>query len=123
VKLKSKNGLVKHNLKLVHKNYRFSVRASEQTGLSPQNQENSGVWAQIPRKRFFLFGLFRRSHRKSETLLWNQLPILFHECGLRFSRSASEDPLKLMAGTAHGDDIRQKYMFPPREENLDVKRI
>ena len=45
---------MKQNRKLVHEcGFIFFVRASEQTKRSPQNQENSGFWAQIPRNRIF----------------------------------------------------------------------
>ena len=53
-KLKSENGFVKQNPKLVLKcGFRFSVQASERTGFLPPNCENSGFRAQIPRNRFF----------------------------------------------------------------------
>ena len=52
--LKSENGFVKQNQKLVlNCGFRFSVRASEQTRFLPPNYENSGFRAQIPRNRFF----------------------------------------------------------------------
>ena len=52
--LKSENKFVQQNCKLVLEcGFRFSVRESEQTGLLYQNHENSGVWDQIPRNRFF----------------------------------------------------------------------
>ena len=51
-KLKSENGFAEQNRKSFHKySFRFSVRASQRTGFSPQNQENSGFWAQIPKNR------------------------------------------------------------------------
>jgi len=53
-KMKSENGFMKQNQNLVLKyGFRFSLRASEQTGFPPLNYENSGFQAQIPRNWFF----------------------------------------------------------------------
>ena len=41
-------------------------------------------------KSRFIFGLFRGTLPKSETSFENQLLILFHKCGLRFSGRASK---------------------------------
>jgi len=84
---------VKQNGKLVHKcGFRFRGRASEQA--EPKIGFSESGWAPKPRFHDIWgenFVLFRRASGKCETTFVNQLSILFHKCGLRFSGRAAED--------------------------------
>ena len=61
------------------------------------------------RKMILFFGLFRGALRKSETILLNQLSILFHKRRLRFPYA----PRKVMPPPPNSF-TKEKYMFPDK---------
>jgi len=108
---KSKNGFVKQNRKLVYTcGFRFWVYSSEQADFLPQNSDNLGFGAHIPRKKIFQFDLFRRVRRKSKPAFVHHLSILLHKCGFRFFKCASGDPPKLRLRAISFS--KETYLFP-----------
>jgi hypothetical protein len=90
--LKCKTTFVKLNRKLVPKcGFRFRGRESDQVeqkiGFSKSGPQNHNFMIFGGEK----FGLSRCAFGKCEITLVNQLSILFHKCGLRFSGFAAED--------------------------------
>ena len=71
----------------------FFGRGAEHVELFDLSSEIEGLGPRFEKSRC-LFGLFRGAPLKSETTFVNQLSILFHKCGLRFSGSALERDAK-----------------------------
>jgi len=62
------------------------------------------------RETDFLFGWFRRAHRRSEITFVNRLSILFHKCAFRSPGSASEYSAKLVL--LQQWFLKEEHLFP-----------